>query len=677
MAALVFGALASGSVLLAVPAIADQVVGVGQVVPLSVAPGGLRAPGDGRLNGYAFKGAVKGIAFAQAAVAGDQRLAAAAGAELVVVQVDATTKDFSSVGWLDVRTVDGPGPATTLLVGTTRVPLDISGSYDTFAVGIPRGSPVSLELARAGFAQSMDLRSARRVGLAPVALYRDPTEPVVSWSAGPVTQTMAATASPGGAAVTFEVTFGGGDLSFFGPVGAPLPAANGAYLMLDLHALDVPPAGSFNPLVDTTANLPASALHLVLPDRTRLVAGHLGSEFDTTGLLGGTYFFAVPASFTTGRVTIDPGPSVPASQAGASGPTPVTLAFAQPASFDISLPAPGRPGRSTPTPTAVVVRRHHRWNLAAVTALVALPVAAGAAVVFALRRRRQPLTPRPIRHTRAALLAGTPAPTLGGRPTPRGLPPAEPAIIDVRATPLELPAQPSTAPTRLVVLVLGPLEVEGLRASIRRRPVMRMLVFLALNRARPVSADELRYAIAASDEAEPNEATLYTYVSHLRRALPENLLPTFGIDGYQLGAGVELDWALFEELVAQAATKPADRVRLLEAALALVRGEPLAHQSWPGVDQQVHHMIAAIEAVAHQAANDAVEQHDAPRAESAIGRGLLACPSSPLLWEDRLLAAAAGSGYGLERAWTAARQVLGADALLIEAAYRRLQHQQV
>ena len=124
----------------------------------------------------------------------------------------------------------------------------------------------------------------------------------------------------------------------------------------------------------------------------------------------------------------------------------------------------------------------------------------------------------------------------------------------------------------------------------------------------------------------------------------------------RVGAGVELDLALFEELIAQAATKPADRVRLFEAALALVRGEPLAHQSSPGVDQQVHHMVATIEAVAHQAANDALQEGDALRAESAISRGLLACPSSPLLWEDRLLAAARGSGYGLEQAWRAAHR---------------------
>jgi hypothetical protein len=45
---------------------------------------------------------------------------------------------------------------------------------------------------------------------------------------------------------------------------------------------------------------------------------------------------------------------------------------------------------------------------------------------------------------------------------------------------------------------------------------------------------------------------------------------------------------------------------------------------------------------------------------------------TPLLWELRLGAAAAGSGVGLQRAWTQAESALGEDRGMLAATYERL-----
>jgi hypothetical protein len=59
-------------------------------------------------------------------------------------------------------------------------------------------------------------------------------------------------------------------------------------------------------------------------------------------------------------------------------------------------------------------------------------------------------------------------------------------------------------------------------------------------------------------------------------------------------------------------------------------------------------------------------------AETAVARGLLAVEQSPVLWDLRLAAAAAGSGIGLERAWADCCKALGPDASLVEATYQKL-----
>ncbi len=84
---------------------------------------------------------------------------------------------------------------------------------------------------------------------------------------------------------------------------------------------------------------------------------------------------------------------------------------------------------------------------------------------------------------------------------------------------------------------------------------------------------------------------------------------------------------------------------------------------------------AAVERVARAVARSLISGGNAQRGEWAVAKGLLAVPGSVGLWEDRLDAAAAGSGYGLDRAWSDARSCLGADAALLSVRYQYLRRQ--
>jgi hypothetical protein len=140
-----------------------------------------------------------------------------------------------------------------------------------------------------------------------------------------------------------------------------------------------------------------------------------------------------------------------------------------------------------------------------------------------------------------------------------------------------------------------------------------------------------------------------------------------------VGPDVEVDWVVFCELGDRAsAAEGSVRVELGLNALSLVQGKPLANGSWAGVEEYLGPMETSIENLAVDTARAALEVCDARSAETAVAQGLQAIKKSPRLWELRLGAAAAGSGFGLERAWQECRRELGADASLLESTYNRL-----
>jgi hypothetical protein len=640
------------------PALADQTLSPGMVASLHDDPGAaLVPPLDGRLRVVGFAATVTGAAFVPRAGTGPEAVTAAPGAQLCVVKVH--------VGELDSDGESGPDgttPALTLVAGGERVPLElgnllVADADFTWAVAVPTGAPVSLQAARADFTQSFDLRSGRRTTPSPLALYRDPADTVVSVPVG-TSQTMAVTNPADGTTGTVIVTVNKVVLSYFGPADSTPPPVDRGFLSIGATAR----AAESSSLLPT-GQVPAGALRLVMTDGTAVASTRVDGPADT-GMFSGAFFFPVPANLTSARLEILPA-GVDATEANqfGNGPT-VTIDWAQPLSFELTLPPlplpPRRPAVTASSAAATPSARHVGGSalpivLAVIGALVVL--AAAAIVVLVARRRRE---------GQLVLPAGRPMRALPARPPRLALPAGPPITEDATSSVVEEAPPPSerSAPV-MVVRLFGPIEVDGLRRTIRRQAVFRLLVYLAVNCDRFVGTDELRTAVALDPDRPPSAATLHSYASHLRQASPAGALPDAGGEGYRLAETVEVDWARFQELTAAANRSGADRVGLLRDALGLIRGKPFGNAGWQGVDGVRLYMEAAIEKAAHTLAAASLDAGDPAGAEWAVTQGLLVIATSPQLWHDRLAAAIGGSGVSPKWVRDASRQA-GADTDLLD-----------
>ncbi|MFG1943188.1 BTAD domain-containing putative transcriptional regulator [Nonomuraea sp. NPDC048826] len=142
------------------------------------------------------------------------------------------------------------------------------------------------------------------------------------------------------------------------------------------------------------------------------------------------------------------------------------------------------------------------------------------------------------------------------------------------------------------VRMLGPLEVvdpTGARLDPGTRKQRAVLAMLALSPGRPVSLDRLVEELWAGEAPAKATATLQAYVSHLRRVLeperrprtPPAVLLTrepgylLDITPAQTDVGRFAAWAADGRRLL-AAGRPADAAAVLDRALGLWRGEPLA-----------------------------------------------------------------------------------------------------
>lgn len=127
--------------------------------------------------------------------------------------------------------------------------------------------------------------------------------------------------------------------------------------------------------------------------------------------------------------------------------------------------------------------------------------------------------------------------------------------------------------------ILGPLEVEAddQVLLIGGRQPRALLTVLLLDANRVVSRDRLMEALWGDEPPERATNALQVYVSQLRKALGPDVIMTQS-RGYLVHvAGGKLDLERFESLVAESRrSEPAAAARLLEEALSLWRGEPLA-----------------------------------------------------------------------------------------------------
>jgi hypothetical protein len=680
---------------------AGAVVPAGSVVTLPAAGVALKAPADGRLWGYDLTGGVAGVAFTATAGAAANRVSAPPGDQLCVFHL--VVDDGADAPFLDPTQLDSAGPTVTVTYGAHQiaVPVDLTASLTSdqvLAVAVPDNADPVVTVTYAGVTASFDLRAGHRVGLDPPGLYRDRQTPWLTDHPA-VTGTLTQTGpTPYTATFTDPVTVTGAYLSWFPPTPATTrPPAGDSYLI-------VTPTGGPPPSVTEggtyqTAGLPATAVTLTLPDGREAAGRVVNQEAEgNTDLFGGTgaYYFAVPADFTTGTIAIHAtaplavqntvGSTVlgPRATLAVTGSVQVPIAF--PASSPYRQPVAASPGAG-PLPGHPPGSGFPTWAIALLIAAAA--VMAGLVV----RSRRNPGIPaRPVTRPLAltagpsvwlasgpAILARAEAharAVVGELPAPPGEPPRSSDSDGQRGDgpddqgPPQEPAEPV-----LVVRLLGRLDVEGLTGRLRRKAARRLLVCLCLWPEGPLAGDQLRNALATRDDTEPSTESVRSFATALRAALPAGVFPPAGpAGGYRLVGDIDNDWALFQDLTARAQTLPAgaDKLDLISRALRLVRGVPLSGDTWAGVDQAVRHIETTIERTAADGARLALGLHDARTAETLITQGLLAAPASPLLWELRLGAAAAGSGVGLQRAWTQAESALGEDRGMLAATYERL-----
>lgn len=130
------------------------------------------------------------------------------------------------------------------------------------------------------------------------------------------------------------------------------------------------------------------------------------------------------------------------------------------------------------------------------------------------------------------------------------------------------------------IAVLGPLAVrdgDGRTFTIAARRQRLLLAVLAAHAPRAVSTDRLADAQWADDAPADPAAALHTLLSRLRASLGDGRVVERLPHGYRLAvAPDEVDAARFEALLAasRAAPSPDRALALVEAALALWRGEP-------------------------------------------------------------------------------------------------------
>ncbi len=175
---------------------------------------------------------------------------------------------------------------------------------------------------------------------------------------------------------------------------------------------------------------------------------------------------------------------------------------------------------------------------------------------------------------------------------------ARDAIVAV-ALPARSPAvearEPRNGQRPPSIALLGPLEIAAAKRRRRglRSHTQQLLAYLALH-PKGATLDELIAAFLPDVDEDKARQRLWEWVSDARGHLGESILREN--ERYLLDRdAVAVDLDQFEDLLARARTgRGADRERLLEQALALVRGQPLAGTDYAWAASDVRRLHAKI-----------------------------------------------------------------------------------
>lgn len=161
------------------------------------------------------------------------------------------------------------------------------------------------------------------------------------------------------------------------------------------------------------------------------------------------------------------------------------------------------------------------------------------------------------------------------------------------------------------VLLLGPLELAGCKKKQpRRQATTQLIAYLATHRG-PASRDELLEALWPGDDPRRSAARFYQAVSEARKLLGDAFQrdrDTYALDRNQLR--IDLD-ELPRLRSDTESTRGDERLRLIERALALFRGEPFAGIDALWAEAEQRHLTALRADLLEQAGRLRLEGGDA------------------------------------------------------------------
>jgi DNA-binding SARP family transcriptional activator len=184
-------------------------------------------------------------------------------------------------------------------------------------------------------------------------------------------------------------------------------------------------------------------------------------------------------------------------------------------------------------------------------------------------------------------------------------------------------ADDTTADAAVVATIrlLGPVTIDGIRRP-RRAGTIELLAYLALH-PDGASRDQLLEALWPGEDPHRTRPRLWHAVSEARRLLGDAF--ERGDDRYRLDhTRIRTDSADLERLIhaADHAPSPKDTARLLEQALALWRGTPLADTDYAWSESHARQLEATLATLAERTARARLDADDERGALQVAERGL-------------------------------------------------------
>jgi hypothetical protein len=395
-----------------------------RVVAVSTARTGFTTPADGRLRGEDFAATVTGVAWPDTVGIGSSDQMALAGHRLVVFTLDLSedSLNISPAG-------NDPSVEAALVVGETSMPVPLTaintaigqgnGTWTSgtgeFAAAVPNHAhAVDLVLSQGSFSQTFNLWTLARVPPAPAVLYRDPQRPTLADTTAENTTLSLSNPSDSFTGPAL-VSLGSVTLGYFPPSGSQssLSSPDQAVLSVVLNA-QYPNNGQVSGIeqyLGAQMPVPASLLTFT-PAASAPVAATLSDAGDTSGqgdnddgLFDGVYSFVVPATLTSGTLTIAAGAfsgtefNFTNASATVDITAPQTLAVSFPAIAKATAQpkppwygAPLPPTASAGTKSLAPVTSTGSGGFPIWLAVVLLVLVAGGVVLIQRRRRAIPAT---------------------------------------------------------------------------------------------------------------------------------------------------------------------------------------------------------------------------------------------------------------------------------------------